>query len=183
MARNNNGNYGAAQGAGALYKSVDGAEHWTQMKLPKEVNGPRGLALDPRDNRRMYLAAWGQETSDVDVGGGVYLSTDGGESWKPIFRAGEHVYDVTIDPKSPDTLYICGFDAGAWRSTDAGMHWTRIRGFNFKWGHRVIVDPRSGPGDKAKIFVTTYGGSVWYGPAVGNPAATEDVLTPVPVAQ
>jgi photosystem II stability/assembly factor-like uncharacterized protein len=127
----------------------------------------------------MYLAAWGQEHSNVDVGGGVYLSTDGGESWKPIFQAMQHVYDVTVDAKSPDTLYICGFDAGAYRSTDAGAHWTRVRGYNFKWGHRVIVDPR----DEAKIFITTFGGSVWYGPAAGDPAATEDILTPVPVAQ
>jgi len=183
MARNNNGNHGAIQGSGALYRSVDGAEHWTAIKLPKDVNGPRGLTLDPRDNARMYLAAWGQERSDVDVGGGVFLSTDAGENWKPIFQAAQHVYDVTIDPKSPDTLYICGFDAGAYRSTDAGLHWARIRGFNFKWGHRVIVDPRSGPGDATKIFITTYGGSVWYGPAAGDPAATEDILTPVPVAQ
>jgi photosystem II stability/assembly factor-like uncharacterized protein len=179
VARSNEGNYGVTQGDGAIYKSVDGADHWTQMKLPKDVNGPRGLTLDPRDNARMYLAAWGQEHSDVDVGGGVYLSSDAGEDWKPIFQASQHVYDVTIDPKSPDTLYICGFDAGAFRSTDAGIHWTRIRGFNFKWGHRVIVDPR----DEAKIFITTYGGSVWYGPATGDPAAVEDILTPVPVAQ
>jgi photosystem II stability/assembly factor-like uncharacterized protein len=86
---------------------------------------------------------------------------------------------VTIDPKSPDTLYICGFDAAAFRSTDAGAHWSRIRGFNFKWGHRVIVDPR----DESKIFITTYGGSVWYGPAAGDPDATEDILNPISVAQ
>ena len=164
---------------GALYKSTDGAEHWTQIELPKDVNGPRGLAIDPRDNRRLYLAAWGQEHSDVDIGGGVYLTTDGGANWKPIFQRAQHVYDVTIDPKSPETLYICGFDAAAFRSTDAGAHWSRIRGFNFKWGHRVIVDPR----DESKIFITTYGGSVWYGPAAGDPKATEDILTPVPVAQ
>ena len=166
-------------GDGALYKSTDGAEHWTAIALPRDVKAPRGLAIDPRNNRRMYLAAWGQEHSDVDIGGGVYLTTDGGQSWKPIFQRAQHVYDVTIDPKSPDTLYICGFDAAAFRSTDAGAHWSRIPGFNFKWGHRVIVDPR----DESKIFITTYGGSVWYGPAAGDPKATEDILTPVPVAQ
>ena len=179
VARSNQGFYGATVGGGALYKSVDGAEHWTEMMLPKDVNGPRGLAIDPRDDRRMYLAAWGQEHQDVDVGGGVYLSIDAGASWKPIFQGMQHVYDVTIDAKSPDMLYITGFDAGAYRSIDAGAHWTRIRGYNFKWGHRVIVDPR----DESKIFIATYGSSVWYGPAAGDPAATEDILTPVPVAQ
>jgi photosystem II stability/assembly factor-like uncharacterized protein len=179
VARSNEGRYGMTGGSGALYKSVDGAEHWTRMNLPKGVNGPNGLALDPRDDRRMYLAAWGQEYEDVDAGGGVFLSTDGGQSWKPVFRQSQHVYDVTIDPKAPDTLYICGFDAAAYRSTDAGIHWTRIRGYNFKWGHRVIVDPN----DASMIYIATYGGSVWHGPAVGDPNAPEDIATPVPIAQ
>jgi photosystem II stability/assembly factor-like uncharacterized protein len=178
VARGNEGRFADKSGSGALYKSSDGAEHWTKMKLPAGVNGPNGLALDPRDNRRIYLAAWGQERADADTGGGVYLSIDGGESWKPIFTESQHVYDVTIDPGAPDTLYICGFDAAAFRSTDAGIHWTRIRGYNFKWGHRMIIDPS----DASKIYITTYGGSVWHGPAVGDPSATEYILTPIPVA-
>ncbi len=179
IARSNQGSYGQTHGSGALYKSIDGAEHWTELNLPQDVNGPTGLALDPRDNRRLYLTAWGQEHENVDVGGGVFLSTDGGQTWKTLFNGSQHVYDVTLDPRSPDTLYICGFDAGAYRSTDAGQHWTRIQGYNFKWGHRVIVDPS----DPAQIYITTYGGSVWHGPAAGDLAAAEDIVDPVPVAQ
>jgi photosystem II stability/assembly factor-like uncharacterized protein len=149
------------------------------MTLPDGCNGPNGLALDPRDNRRMYLAAWGQEQTDVDTGGGVFLSIDKGQTWKNVFNKSQHVYDVTIDLKAPDTLYVCGFDAGAYRSTDAGLHWTRIRGYNFKWGHRVIVDPN----DASRIYITTFGGSVWHGPAAGDKIAPEDIVAPVPIAQ
>ena len=179
LARSNQGRYGATSGSGVLYKSVDGAEHWKKLNLPAGVNGPTGLALDPRDNRRMYLTAWGQERADVDFGGGVFLSTDGGQSWKPVFNLSQHVYDVTIDARAPDTLYISGFDAAAYRSTDAGLHWTRIRGYNFKLGHRVIVDPS----DASMIYITTFGASVWHGPAAGDATAPEDVENPVPVAQ
>jgi hypothetical protein len=84
------------------------------------------------------------------------------------------VYDVTIDPSHPDTLYACGFSSSVWRSDDRGETWRRLRGFNFKWGHRVIPDPA----DSSKIYVTTYGGSVWHGPAAGDPQAKEDVVTP-----
>ena len=28
------------------------------------------------------------------------------------------------------------------------------------------------------IFVLTFGGSVWYGPAEGDPNATDDIVTP-----
>ena len=88
-----------------------------------------------------------------------------GKAWKPVLPAFQHVYDVTIDPRDPAVLYASGFDQSAFRSADRGATWTRIRGFNFKWGQRVIPDPR----DPAKIYVTTYGGGVWHGPATGDP--------------
>jgi len=110
-------------GSGELYKSLDGAEHWQKLRLPEGTDGPTGLTLDPRDNRRMYLAAWGQERTGVDTGGGVFLSTDGGQSWKQIFSQAQHVYDVTVDPKAPDTLYILRFRWGRFtvQSTPASI--------------------------------------------------------------
>ena len=71
-------------------------------------------------------------------------------------------------------LYACGFESSAWRSTDRGETWQRIKGFNFKWGHRAIPDPR----DSTMIYITTFGGSVWHGPAAGDPQAVEDIVTP-----
>ena len=178
VARRSEGNFGDG-GDGALYRSRDGAEHWERIGLPADVNGPMGLTLDPRDTRRMYLAAWGQGRSDVDVGGGVYLSTDAGATWKSILQQSQHVYDVTVDPKNPGVLYACGFDAAAWRSADGGATWQRIRGYTFKWGHRVVVDPVN----PEMIYITTYGGSVWHGPAQPGSGVPEDVPNPVPVAR
>ena len=86
----------------------------------------------------------------------------------------QHVYDVTLDPRNPNLAYACGFEASAWRSTDRGETWRRIPGYNFKWGHRVVPDPF----DEKMIYITTFGGSVWYGPATGDPDAAEDIVTP-----
>ena len=86
------------------------------------------------------------------------------ETWKSVFAASQHVYDVTLDPGNPKVLYNSGFESGAYRSADAGETWNRITGFNFKWGHRVIPDPV----DPGKIYITTFGGSVWHGPAEGD---------------
>ncbi|HSD26601.1 MAG TPA: hypothetical protein VLL75_04810 [Vicinamibacteria bacterium] len=157
---------------GALYRSTDGAEHWVAMTLPTGTNGPNGLTVDPADPRRLYLSAWGVTHPDGDAGGGIFLSADGGAAWRNVLPEAQHVYDVTADPRDPRVLYACGFDQGAFRSTDRGETWTRIRGFNFKWGQRVVVDPA----DPSKIYVTTFGGSVWHGPAAGDPNATEDVV-------
>jgi photosystem II stability/assembly factor-like uncharacterized protein len=164
---------------GALYKSTDGADHWEKLRLPEGVNGPTGQALDPTDAKRMYLSAWGVSKPAGITGGGVFLSRDGGRNWTTLFGASQHVYDVTLDPKNPKVLYNCGFESGAYRSTDAGETWTRIKGFNFKWGHRVVLDPI----DPARIYITTFGGSVWHGPAEGDPTAIEDIATPIKVAR
>ncbi len=163
---------------GALYKSTDGAETWAKMPLPEGCNGPNGLALDPTNNRRMYLTVWGRAAGLNDLGGGVFLSEDGGQTWRCIFGGSQHAYDITVDPKDPKTLYLCGFDYAAFRSTDAGKTWSKIKGYNFKWGHRVVLDPVN----PQMIYITTFGGSVWHGPAAGDPKALEDVVTPVPSA-
>ncbi len=177
VSRRNEGGYKGDAEDGALYRSRDGADHWVKMKLPEGVNGPTGLALDPEENRRMYLSAWGVALPDGIAGGGVYLSTDAGETWRNVFHESQHVYDVTVDPKNPEVLYNAGFETGAYRSTDRGATWRRIRGFNFKWGHRVIPDPN----DAAKIYITTFGGSVWHGPAAGDLNAAEDIVSAVRV--
>jgi photosystem II stability/assembly factor-like uncharacterized protein len=163
VARRSEGKDYSASGAGALYRSTDKAEHWEPVVLPSGVTGPTGLEIDPRDAHRLYLTAWGQEGEDADRNGGVYFSEDGGKTWRAQFTQSQHVYDLTIDSHDPDTLYICGFDAAAYRSTDRGAHWARIPGFDFKWGHRVILDPN----DPGQIYITTYGGGVWHGPAAG----------------
>jgi hypothetical protein len=177
--RSDDGSIGSDQAGndqdGALYRSRDGAESWEKVPLPEGVNGPNGLQVDPGDPKRLYLAAWGRKREGGDGNGGIFLSTDAGASWKQVLNRDNHVYDVTIDPKNPAHLYACGFESSVWRSTDRGATWTRVRGYNFKWGHRVILDPVH-PGS---IFVTTFGGSVWHGPAAGDPASSEDIETRV----
>jgi len=160
-------------GDGALYKSTDGAESWTPVNLPRGVNGPNGIAIDPRNPHRLYLAAWARATGIHGIGGGIYTSNDGGRIWRQVLNRDQHVYDVTIDPRNPDVLYAAGFESSAWKSGDRGEHWTRIEGPNFKWMHRVIPDPS----DSEKIYITTFGGSVWHGNANAKPGP-QDIATP-----
>jgi photosystem II stability/assembly factor-like uncharacterized protein len=158
---------------GAIYRSRNHADNWEPLRLPTGVNGPNGLAIDPRNPKRLYLAAWARATGMHGEGGGIFLSEDGGQSWRQVLDRDRHVYDVTIDPDNPDQLYAAGFESSAWVSSDRGEHWTRIPGFNFKWGHRVIPDPA----DPKAVYVTTFGGSVWHG-LVNGDTAPLDITTP-----
>jgi photosystem II stability/assembly factor-like uncharacterized protein len=166
---------------GAVYRSTDGAEHWSRVALPSGVNGPRGLTVDPKNSKRLYLATWGRDVPHHAEGGGVYLSDDGGKSWKAWSnKAGpmndQHIYDVSVDPKHPDiVVYAAGYESSIWRSADRGKAWKRVPGFNFKWINRVIPDPQHDD----MIYITTFGGGVWHGPAVGDPSAIDEIATPV----
>ena len=160
-------------GDGAIYKSTDNAESWRPVTLPAGVNGPNGLAVDPKSTDRLYLAAWARAKSLHGEDGGIYLSNDGGKTWKRVLDRDQHVYDVTIDPRNSKRLYASGFESSAWLSKDRGQHWTRIPGFNFKWGHRVIPDPAN----PDAVYITTFGGSVWHG-SVNGKVAPLDILTP-----
>jgi len=76
-----------------------------------------------------------------------------------------------VDPENPSTVYINTFNSAAFRSDDRGENWYLLEGYNFKWGHRPVPDPHH-PG---MLFLTTFGGSVFYGPAGGVPEAFEDI--------
>jgi photosystem II stability/assembly factor-like uncharacterized protein len=161
-------------GDGALYVSKDGAEHWQPVKLPQGTNAPNGLAIDPESPDRLYLTTWARAAGQHGDGGGIFLSEDGGTNWKQVLDKDRHIYDITIDPADPKIIYAAGFESSAWRSTDRGLNWSRIPGFNFKWGQRVIPDPQ----DRDKIYITTFGGSVWHG-SVNGKNIPVDIATPV----
>jgi photosystem II stability/assembly factor-like uncharacterized protein len=169
--RSEDGSIGT-DGDGALYRSTDGAEHWTRVTMPEGSNAPNGMAVDPDDTNRLYLATWARATGQHGDGGGIFLSEDGGSIWRQVLERDRHVYDVTIDPRDARMLYAAGFESSAWRSLDRGEHWTRIPGFNFKWGHRVIPDPE----DMQKVYITTFGGGVWHG-SITNDDRPLDIAT------
>jgi photosystem II stability/assembly factor-like uncharacterized protein len=154
---------------GVLYRSDDGAASWQPVALPAGVNAPNDLVFDPADQQVLYLSCWPQPLEGEERGGGLLRSVDGGSTWKRVFRQDAHVYASALDKAG--TLFIATFDNAAFRSDDAGESWQRLEGYNFKWGHRPTPDPHN-PG---MIYITTFGGSVFYGPARGVPGAFEDI--------
>lgn len=162
---------------GALYRSDDGAETWRKLGMPAETNAPMSLVIDPKDPKHMLLGAWGRSVKGKfapDIGGGIYLSKDEGQSWTPVLQQDQHIHDITYDARN-NTYYACGFNGSAYRSEDLGASWKRIKGYNFKWGKRVEPDPR----DPEKVYVITFGGGVWHGPAKGDEKAAEDIAAPL----
>jgi len=173
--------------SGALYKSADGAGSW-QLLHPvpgADTLFPSGVGVDPLDPQRLYLACWSAITlgdlygsvvrkagvdGPIPTPGGIYRSEDGGRSWTSVLGREEYVYDVTVDVHHPGRVFANTFTGKALRSDDYGNTWKSIHGYNFQWGHRVLVDEA----DPEKIYLTTYGSGIWHGTAETDTTLNND---------
>ena len=123
-----------------VYKSVDAGATFQHMGL-RTSQHVAGIAIDPHDPNRVYVAATGPMWA---AGGerGIYRSTDGGETWENVLSVDEHTggTDIQIDPENPEILYAAmlqrerraysyvggGPGSGIWKSTDGGDSWTEL---------------------------------------------------------
>ncbi|MEF9438376.1 MAG: hypothetical protein L0922_06445 [Candidatus Mariimomonas ferrooxydans] len=148
------------------------------MDLVENVGFPNGLDYDPNNPDRLYLGSWsditlsdmiGRNTAEesggnetIELNGGILMSEDGGKTWVQIFDKDQYVYDVTVDPEHPGRVYCNTFCQGAYRSDDYGNTWKKLKDYDFHWGHRVIIDQHN----PEKVYLTTFGSSVWHGTPV-----------------
>jgi photosystem II stability/assembly factor-like uncharacterized protein len=156
---------------GSIYYSDDHAKNWHALPLPAGTNGPHDLLPDPANSNILYVSCWPRPVNGHDVYGGVIKSADAGLTWKQVFDSSIRVNSAGMDPAQPQHICINTFQNAAYRSDDRGTTWKRIEGYRFKWGQRAIPDINH-PG---MLFLTTYGGSVFYGPADGFKGAFEDI--------
>lgn len=128
------------------------------------------LAVDPRSSDIAY--AGGAE-------GGVWKTTDGGQTWTPITddQPSLATGSIAIDPTTADTVYVgtgeenfaqdSYYGAGILKSTDGGATWTNIVGpFLRKRIGGLAVHPSNGQillaaTDTAGVYRSTDGGLNW----------------------
>jgi len=149
---------------GIIYYSDDKGDNWKEATLPDGVKAPSDLLVDPVNPKRMYLSCWPKHEKNGDICGGLFVTEDGGTTWKQCFDGRVRVFAGAFDPRNTHTVFINTFQSGAYRSDDSGKTWQRILGYRFKWGHCPIPDPN----DPDMLFLTTYGVSIYHGPAKGS---------------
>ena len=155
------GSHQGTAGAG-LYRSRDGGGHWELITQSHPLHWPKDFDVDPRDSKVLYLGAGDWPGFDE---GGLYKTSDGGKSWNLVARKGPEAFGATINPKRPDWVYLCLTEGapgvGLWLSKDGGATWAPFRDLPFRNIQRVTFDLD----DDSVIYLSTFGGSVWKGPA------------------
>jgi photosystem II stability/assembly factor-like uncharacterized protein len=75
-----------------VYKTVDGGKNWEKILYVDEETGANDLVMDPSDSDTLYASTWqrmrkkwNDPRNEPDYkGSGIYKTTDGGKTWKPI---------------------------------------------------------------------------------------------------
>ena len=149
-----------------IYHSTDGAKTWTRRGLAGTSQIARVL-IDPRDPRRVVVAALGDPFRDSEERG-VFVTRDGGASWsKTLYRGpGVGASDLAMDPKNPDVLYAGlwrfrrsswnltsgGADDGLYKSTDGGATWARLTGNGLPAGMTGRIGLAIAPSDPKRVY-------------------------------
>ncbi|MEL6560301.1 MAG: FlgD immunoglobulin-like domain containing protein [Bacteroidota bacterium] len=129
--------YGPQQDRG-VYRTKDGGKSWEQVLFVDEGTGAADITIDPSNPSILYAAMWSIHINTWGLnsggpGGGIYKSTDGGDTWQPLTKNGLPGGEkrpvgktaVALCHSQPNVVYAL-FEINSpelWRSDDRGETW------------------------------------------------------------
>ena len=170
---------------------------WTVMKGPGVKSFPRGLAISPNfaADSTLYtgvdnLGTGNPETivyqGQVYPNQGVFVSHDAGYNWAPTGLSGPRTDFVAISPNfaNDQTLFASTADSGFYKTTDAGVNWSRIDVVPGENGYLHVVMSPDYANDRtvitgtqqSGIYISRDGGTTW------SLLANNGVLTALDIA-
>ncbi len=161
----------AANPERGLFRSEDGGRSWQKVLYKDESVGAIEVVIDPSAPQVIYAGLWNTRrppwftyAPTNGPGGGLYKSTDGGNTWRELTEGlpavGIGRTGIAVCPSEPNRLYAViddlepepgaapeapaggagGYGGGAagqggfFRSDDAGESWTRLSSDPALWG-------------------------------------------------
>ena len=183
--------YGPNQERG-IFRSDDGGKTWKKVLYKGDRIGGSDVVLDPKNPRIVYASLWEDTLGPWEdgnqysgTGGGLFKSTDGGDTWKQLTKGLPDQLvqiNVAIAASNPRRLYATlstksagGYTAPqglyVYRSDDAGETWVKITDDprpEMKIGGGDLAVPVADPQNPDVVYVTSIvtcksvdGGKTW----------------------
>jgi photosystem II stability/assembly factor-like uncharacterized protein len=130
-----------------IFRSTDGGATWKKILYKDEKTGGSEVVIDPADPNVVYAAMWESRLGPWEDGnnyegtnGGLFKSTDGGDTWNPLKNGLPKnlvQIQIAIAASDPNRLYATfsttekseyasGAGLGFYRSDDAGESWYKV---------------------------------------------------------
>lgn len=165
-----------------VYRTKDGGDSWEQVLFVSDTTGAVDLEISPDNPEIIYASMWRGERKPWTVisggkEGGIYKSTDGGDSWKKLTNGlpkglfGKS--DLAISPANPAQIYVLieapVGEGGVYRSDDRGENWELVstkkdlldRPFYYCNLDISPQDPNTLYASATSFFKSTDGGKTW----------------------
>jgi photosystem II stability/assembly factor-like uncharacterized protein len=130
-----------------IFRTRDGGRSWDRVLFVSDSTGASDIAMNPANPDELYAGMWRAERkpwtiiSGARAEGGIYKSTDGGDSWTKLAGGLPQEYtgkiSVSVSRALPTRVYALleagdgtlgipgGVHGGVYRSDDSGATWTR----------------------------------------------------------
>jgi photosystem II stability/assembly factor-like uncharacterized protein len=153
-----------------LFKTTDGGKSWRKVLSIDARTGAADVAIDPRNPDKLYASLWQFRRwpfkfESGGPGSGLYVSSDGGESWKKLqpedgLPEGElGRIGLAVSRSNPDTVYamVEAKKSALLRSDDGGKSWRTVNSEpNVNPRPFYFGEIRVDPSDSNKVYSVDY---------------------------
>src|SRR5262245_7044452 len=182
--------YYAATASGGVWKSSDGGLTWKSVFDDQPTSSIGSIAVATSDPNVVYVGTGEANIrGNVSPGAGIFKSTDGGKTWKHVWKQVGQIGTIAVHPTNADICFAAvlghafgpNSERGVYRTTDGGKTWNRVLFKNEETGASdVCIDPNNprvifagfwqarrrpwemtsgGPG--SDLYVSRDGGDTW----------------------
>jgi len=153
---------------GGVWKSTNGGLTWTPVFDDQPVASIGAIAIN-QANPDIVWVGTGEAAvrNSVGVGRGVYLTLDGGKTWKLMgLEKTEKISKILLQPENPEVAFVGALGAtwgdsserGVYKTVDRGKTWKKILYVNEKTG---VADMAMDPSNPNKILVAMWEHRRW----------------------
>lgn len=161
-----------------LLRSADGGQTWETMngtggQTLDDLSSFADIVIDPRDSSHMVTGGRMRGcTSGSATAGGLYTSSDGGQTWTERI-SGTEIYEIQQDPLVPDTFWVAS-NKGIYKSIDNAVSFTLQTASGLPNGSTGRTELAVSPSDSNVVYAlfssasgqpefwrTTDGGASW----------------------